>query len=195
MKRDKQNRIMLMAFVFALLSVFSSTSFAVSIEEYEGELFDGVTKSDSITKNSFDTGLGWWFFYANEDDEITLTVNRIDAELDPRMNLYRGPQEDTYDLSEIIAIADDEISFVGGPFGDPQILDLAIDVAGQYSVIVWNISSDYSDGSLFEYQITLSGANPYKGVDPIPEPATILLMGIGLLCLAGVGRKKRRKNA
>lgn len=44
----------------------------------------------------------------------------------------------------------------------------------------------YNDGVLFTLQ---TGSTPGTG-DPIPEPATLLLFGSGLVALAGIGRKR-----
>ncbi|MBT3355965.1 PEP-CTERM sorting domain-containing protein [bacterium] len=47
------------------------------------------------------------------------------------------------------------------------------------------VNSDYSRGS---------SAAKLVGSNPVPEPATILLFGIGLIGLAGIGRKKTSKT-
>jgi len=39
----------------------------------------------------------------------------------------------------------------------------------------------------------VSGADGNAGTVPIPEPATLLLLGVGMVGLAGFGRKKIKK--
>lgn len=50
--------------------------------------------------------------------------------------------------------------------------------------LFWDISSLYADGSIF-----------VTGTDPIPEPATMLLLGTGLIGLAGIRRRREKKTA
>jgi hypothetical protein len=178
-------KILFLAILSSLL-VFSSTSFAVPIV-YEGELFDGVTETGSV-QDPFAIGSDWWFFDANAGDSITLQVNRLDENLDPALYLYSGLQSDTDTLPGYLASADDEIPS-SGPFGDP-LLNMIIPSAGLYTVAVWDFAS--GPGAPFDYEITLNGANPASA--PVPEPATMLLLGTGLVGLAGASRKKLLKK-
>ena len=55
-----------------------------------------------------------------------------------------------------------------------------------------NLKAIFSDISGNKYQVAVKFTefhNPPGGI-PIPEPATILLIGSGLICLIGFGRKK-----
>jgi purine-cytosine permease-like protein len=40
---------------------------------------------------------------------------------------------------------------------------------------------------------TVFGGDGQSGTLPVPEPATLLLLGIGMVGLAGFGRKKNKK--
>ena len=60
-----------------------------------------------------------------------------------------------------------------------------------FGVIGCKKSSTSDAGNNSVAQIATTGVDtPPSEADTVPEPATILLFGSGLVCLAGIGRKK-----
>jgi hypothetical protein len=66
--------------------------------------------------------------------------------------------------------------------------DLNLEV-GTYEFNTWSINSHTGDYFKTNYMLTLQ----VDQTAPVPEPSTIVLMGLGLVGLAGFGRKKFKK--
>jgi hypothetical protein len=52
------------------------------------------------------------------------------------------------------------------------------------------LNSSYNTGA----NVYLRNFNPESGTAPVPEPATMLLVGSGLIGLAGIARRKFNKK-
>jgi hypothetical protein len=63
----------------------------------------------------------------------------------------------------------------------------------------FDFDTPIADGDIFGVHVPIEGLGQYTSfklsqyASPIPEPATMLLLGSGLIGLAGVGRKKYKK--
>lgn len=176
---------------------------AAPIAAYEGQLIPNITFFGQVAEPS---GTGtpnddFWWFYANAGDAITITANRLEASLDTAFYLYFGVGGDTSSLAYLLMRDDNiaELPGYSGPYSDPQLLNWIATSTGYYTVQVWSYLSDSpgSDG-VYDYQITLGTPptaeviphQPGNGVQPIPEPATGILLGLGLLGLAALRRRE-----
>lgn len=70
-----------------------------------------------------------------------------------------------------------------GPYGDPQV-NFVAPTTGAYTVAVTNFASNGTP----PYNFTLEATGISEAA--IPEPATAVLAGIGLLCLGWVRRRR-----
>lgn len=122
---------------------------------------------------------------------VTIEVERLELDLDPALWIFEGAFTDdtvfggSLDSSDagFLDFADDEMEDPG-PWGDPlSVVTLTLPGTNVYTAIVTNYLSGPDDGDdgLFDYEIRVA---------PVPEPTTMLLLGAGMIGLAGLGRKK-----
>ncbi|MCK4784040.1 MAG: PEP-CTERM sorting domain-containing protein [Desulfobacteraceae bacterium] len=68
---------------------------------------------------------------------------------------------------------------------------------GDFHYAITGFDLNFISGMAFTSHLTLGCGNDNlmgSGTAPVPEPATIILMGTGLLGIAGIGRKKLKKS-
>jgi len=107
-------------------------------------------------------------------------------------NVLAGALDNT---NAVPAGAEDDVSWaMGWDFAlaadETALITLSIsDVAPASGFYLAHFDPDSQEGIYFTSSLRISGG----GTDPVPEPATMLLMGTGLAGLLGVGRKKMKK--
>ena len=132
-------------FVFAAGVAAMSAASAVPIT-YEGALTQGVTVGGFIRDPS-ETGSpndDFWSFNGIQGEVITLVGNRLDRGLDLAFYVYLGIGNDTTQLGDPIAFADDDIPTLPGfqgPFSDPRLLNFSLPATASYTVQVWDFAS------------------------------------------------------
>ena len=78
--------------------------------------------------------------------------------------------------------------FIAGNYFDNTTNMLIANLGSTESYLFWD------DIHPTTYAHSLIADAVYSQVAPVPEPSTIVLMGLGLVGLAGLGRKKFRKQ-
>src|SRR5205823_5370545 len=85
---------------------------------------------------------------------------------------------------------------VGGTYNANWLLS-ALDQNGQYQPAL-DFFNSYPNHAGFQYGASVGGAFYYTAAtvaDPAPEPATLTLLGIGIVSVAGCGWRRKRQQA
>jgi len=165
---------------------------------YKGVLVPSVPDTGSVGGFSWflETGgsVDFWRFAGVAGQTVTLSVSRLNGNLDPALSFYSGvTSADTSLFSAsgnwggltFIGSLDDEHppALTPGPGGDP-FGSFVLSSTGNYTVAIGG--SDSTDAGSYPYRVTLTTA-----VAAVPEPSTWAMFTIGL---AGLGYLRRRKQ-
>ena len=164
-------------------------------------LSDGVTVIDTVNIED-DSGLlndsNWFIFHATSGASVDVDINRLVAAPDLCAELYFGDVtgvmfgglnadcgaangEPPLVLTDVQDDTEDDA--FGGSFGDPRFTFVAADT-GIYSLQVHTLNSS---GVGSEFEVIATGIDP---INTVAEPSMLLLLGSGLIGLAGVRRKR-----
>lgn len=177
-----------------LLSALARRASATPIT-YDGTLTSGVPMSGVNTQpfNSFDDpeGADYWQMFLPAQAIVSIKGRRTAPHYDMALWVFSGLFTNTTQFGGLfdqftpgfIARFDDEILVPGSFFGDPGGVFTAT-VAGFYTFVVTNGLSD------------LDPPNPYQlQADIVPEPASLVLVGAGLIGMARALRLRRKLDS
>jgi hypothetical protein len=137
------------------------------------------------------------YIRVNQNQTLTLTLSGVQTidyigfDLDT-FGTWDTSKGDLYD--QVVFTAEDQGGLVYGnayTYADyvSIILSDAPNIDGTLVELIWLVDSTWSDEYIGLDDINVGGT----AAAPVPEPATIMLLGAGLVGLAGASRKKLRK--
>lgn len=181
----------------AVLGLASVSAFAAPISPTQ--LSNNVLTAGTVNDSVFDDDdNARYFSFYSAGGAVTIDGSRIDGGFDMGFWLFSGAINDTshfgggvnpngFDNGDagFITFSDDpHAPAVPGPFGDPFFAgNLA---AGWYTIAVVDVLGNGNTGGNQVYDYTLLAT----GITAVPEPATLGLLGLGLV---GVAASRRRK--
>jgi len=168
-----------------------------------GDIFidtDGSTTS-SITQTSYgqtnvNNNFGYEYVIDLSFDDYSYKVLKLNSDSTTvTVSYYQNQSSNPWKY----AYGGTEITGGGGTFAYyADLLDADVDgLQGGSHYAITGFDLNFISGMAFTSHLTLGCGNDNlmgSGTAPVPEPATIILMGTGLLGIAGVGRKKLKKS-
>ena len=108
--------------------------------------------------------------------------NVTDGALDNSNNVPTGWEDDvSFAIGWDFTVADDETAIIG------LVLDQVVPSMGFY---LQHFDPDSDESVFFSSYLSIEGGDPSSSA-PVPEPATIILLGTGMTGILIAGRKKR----
>jgi len=167
---------------------------------YEGTLLDGEDVAGSVSALG-DTVTGqfaeFYQLFGLQGEEVTISVERVESDLDPAFYVIEGLLEDTTDFEDAIfggagflAFADDEVppATGTGPFADPSTtITLTLDGVGAYTIAVVNFASGLDTGGDGRFDFTIRAEGNLLP-SAVPEPSSAIIFAT-----AGLALLRRRR--
>jgi hypothetical protein len=167
----KKHYSLLLGF-FLVMSIYMTPAFALPITVSTGDLGNNVINNAGLFQVNF---------------TAQTPSNTIASSLNIKFGLWNEPEVEVsvfFNNTLLGSILADQGYIEPGPeFADFVVTGLLIDGLNIVTFNGFGDGGDYVIG-----QVNLNYDN--SGTAPVPEPATILLLGAGLIGLIGYGRKK-----
>lgn len=185
MKKLKRSVLLSLLFLCAVL-VFGGQAYALSISpgtEIDNGILSGVgTNNNNLIKAYIQTEYGFDLLYKAEAAPFKEEGSLMESYDTIFTNIPSDP-------------SGAEINYISG---EPFIIDAYLLVKDGksspwwylFDLAGWNGTETLYLSGFWPNQGAISYAGLYGKASSVPEPSTILLLGLGLVGLAGIGRKK-----
>lgn len=167
----------------ALFSGLTPTAQAATYN-YHGDTTDGPTYQRplatlaSLSTTGTDVNYQTFSFTVSEIGEYAFVMF---ADFDGMLFLYRDPFDPSQPLLNALAGSDDLLT--------PSVSGFAYDV-GDTGAIYTLVATSFENGVTGPYSLTINGPGL---VSAVPEPATWLMLGLGLVAVGWVGQRQRQR--